>query len=524
MASDSRAARRHYHPGAMRREALRRWSGRRGAPRSTVPIVRTEAGDVRGLVDGGLLRFLGVPYAAPPVGDLRLRPPRPVEPWTGVLDATVAPTLAPQQGTTDPRAEDCLRLTVTTPSIAADASADGAFPVVVWLHGGAFVAGAAEDDSTRPHALARAGAVVVSVSYRLGALGWLHLGHLSEEDADSGNLGLLDQAAALRWVGRNIAAFGGDPARVTLAGQSAGAMAATTLMVAAEGTFGGAILQSGAGDHVLGVDEAAELADRYLHLLGARTADDIRARSVSELLRAQGTLTVELGRRRVERPRADRFLTFAPVAGTPALPVDPVTAIRSGRVRLPGGVVVGANAHEERVMVGPRTDDATVRTWLERIGAPDPAGVRGLYADDAAASPHLELAAMRTDLHFRLPAARLARALTDAGGRVWHYDFRWPSSAPGLGAAHGIELRYVFGTVDDPAAAPTHSGAPPVLTAAVRDAWSAMVEDVRPAVAEVPWAPFGTDESSLILDAEIRRAAGVMAEARAVWGPDLAPR
>src|SRR6266576_67416 len=219
--------------------------------------VQLADGAVRGRAGSGVFSFLGIPYAAPPFGANRMRPLQPARPWEGVRDATAfGPTVPkgdypPQYVPLFPEVvipgEDCLNLNVWTPDAGA-----GGLPVLVWIHGGSFMNGSGSVGAYDGTAFARDGVVCVTINYRLAAEGFLFLGD------GIANLGLLDQVAALRWVQENIAAFGGDPGRVTAAGESAGAMSVTTLlsMPLAAGLFAQAIAQSGAGAHTLTADEA----------------------------------------------------------------------------------------------------------------------------------------------------------------------------------------------------------------------------------------------------------------------------
>src|SRR5208282_971933 len=220
------------------------------------PVVRLKDGAVRGKAESGVSAFLGIPYAAPPFGVNRMQPPRLVKAWDGERDATAFGPTAPK-GDYPPQyarlfpevvipGEECLNLNVWTP----DADASG-LPVLVWIHGGAFMNGSGSVGAYNGAAFARDGVVCVTINYRLAAEGFLYL------DDGIANLGLLDQLAALRWVQDNISAFGGDPARVTVAGESAGAMSVTTLlsMPLAAGLFAQAIAESGAGAHTLTVSQ-----------------------------------------------------------------------------------------------------------------------------------------------------------------------------------------------------------------------------------------------------------------------------
>ncbi len=215
------------------------------------PVVAAPAGTVEGVVDGGLLAFKGLPYAAPPVGAGRWRPPAPASSWTGTRDAGQfgAACIQPSPGPASvystaavPTSEDCLTLNIWTPS------ATGKAPVFVWIHGGSLTSGTGRSNGYNGAKLAATGTVVVTINYRLGALGYLAHPELSKESPDgvSGNYGLLDQIAALQWVQRNIASFGGDPANVTIAGESAGALSVMYLMASppARGLFSKAIAQS----------------------------------------------------------------------------------------------------------------------------------------------------------------------------------------------------------------------------------------------------------------------------------------
>lgn len=250
------------------------------APASAAPpgtgLVRVDSGWLRGSVADDHVTYSAIPYAAPPVGERRWRPPVPPAHWAGVRDATAPSTPCPQAGVAG--AEDCLLLDVTVPS---DVEAGERLPVLVWLHGGGFSSGAApEYDGTRLATTGRL--VVVTVNYRLGALGFL-----SAPAIGGGNYGLMDQTAALRWVSRNAARFGGDPHEVTLAGQSAGARAVCGHLAApmSRGLFHRAVIQSGACDNdVPTLATAQALGTRAMAELGCETAACLRTRTPADLL------------------------------------------------------------------------------------------------------------------------------------------------------------------------------------------------------------------------------------------------
>ncbi len=276
-------------------------SGMRGLPLQDV-LVETRLGPVRGITEGGLAVFRGLPFARPPVGPLRFGPPEPPEPWTAVRDAArFGPSAAQNGALVGPlmslgitrTGEDCLYLNVWTP--AADR---GRRPVLVWIHGGAFILGSGSQMLYNGATLARRGdVVVVTVNYRLGALGFLRLrDRFGERLPATGNEGLLDQVAALAWVRDEIAAFGGDPGNVTIFGESAGAMSCATLLGVprARGLFHRAILQSGAANYLWPRDTASRLADRFLADLAASSPEEVRAAAPGRLLAAQRRLFMDL--------------------------------------------------------------------------------------------------------------------------------------------------------------------------------------------------------------------------------------
>jgi para-nitrobenzyl esterase len=399
-------------------------------------IVSTEHGALEGVRTGTVTAFTGIPFAASPAGGRRFRPPEPPEPWTGVGAASQYGPAAPQPYDPildtlfgqAPFATDegsCLTLNIWAPAPSSGAMP---LPVMVWLHGGAFITGSGQDrmfDGSR--LAARHEVLVVTVNYRLGALGFLHLGDLLGGGYEaSGNVGLLDQIAALKWVAGNIAAFGGDPDRITVFGQSAGAMSVATLMTmpAARGLFHRAIIQSGSAEYVHTPDQALAVTRRLLGLLEIADTDAVQVLDVpaAELIAAQSKLSLAM---RSEGP--DMGLPFAPVLDGVAVPELPLAAFQRGAAaRIP--VVLGTNADEGRLFVA-AADEGNGGTPAAALDA---------------------VAARIGDELFQAPADRLADAIAAAGTPVWRYLFAWKSRALGgrLGACHSLELPFVFDTLD----------------------------------------------------------------------------
>jgi para-nitrobenzyl esterase len=422
-------------------------------------VVETARGELRGSVVDGVHVFLGVPYAAPPFGANRLRPPQPVLAWDDVRDATgygpAPPQVAPPEsaGTdwdTALSGEDCLSLNVWTP----DPGTAG-LPVMVWIQGGAF-----EISSTAAYdgwPFARDGVVCVTVNWRVGADGFLHL------DDGVANCGLLDQVAALEWVRENIAAFGGDPDNVTVFGESAGAMSIGTLlgMPAAEGLFRRAVLQSGASHHVSTSGTALRIGRRLAEILDVpATREAIAAVPVERLLEAQAKLTEELAGPGSEPWREGLTLTmpWQPVVDGDTLPAPPVERVGAGSA---AGVdlLVGTNTDDWRLFlvitgeIGQVTDETLTgpvavhgRRAVAAYGLPVESALPAYREHLPGASPGDLLAAVQTDWWVRVPALRLADAHTRAGGRTHMYEFDW--AAPGLGAVHAVEVPFVFDNLD----------------------------------------------------------------------------
>ncbi|MBL1086936.1 carboxylesterase/lipase family protein [Streptomyces actinomycinicus] len=450
------------------------------------PVLATAHGLVRGTADpSGTASFKNIPYAAAPTGPLRFAPPHPPVPWDGIRDAGAYGPTAPQAPYAPPMdrllpetlipGEDFLNLNVWTPDPA------GRLPVLVWLHGGAFTNGSGSLTGYDGTAFARDGVVLVTLNYRLGAEGFLHLG---PGDTVRANLGLLDQIAALEWVRDNITSFGGDPDRVTVAGQSAGAMSIGALlaMPAAKGLFRRAALQSGAAHHTLSAASAVLVAARLAAILGVPpTRPDLAAVPVERLLAAQSRLRGEIAARpdpALWGEAAFNLMPFEPVVDHDTLPRAPMDAIAEGGAA-GVDVLAGWTSDEFRLFTAPSGLDGLVTgDLLERTatgyGLPPGRGVAAYRAAFPGASRGELFAQLATDWFYRVPALRLAEAQAAHGARTFVYEFAWPSPAfdGALGACHALDVPFVFGNLADPAFAPLLGDAPPpALAETMHAAW-----------------------------------------------------
>ncbi|MFC0457476.1 carboxylesterase/lipase family protein [Arthrobacter liuii] len=501
----------------------------------------TAGGSVRGAsleTDGTTIhRFLGIPYAQPPSGANRFRPPVPALPWTGVLDGTAPGPAAPQnpEAPAPPGArprlwsEDaCLNLNIWTPGTDGPGR-----PVMVWIHGGAYLLGSNSDgmyDGAR--LAAAAGAVLVSINYRLGALGFLHLSDLLGPGyEDSSNLALLDQLEALRWVSHNIGAFGGDPRNVTLFGESAGAAAIGTLlgMPASEGLFHRAIMQSGTAERYRQPEDSARISSGFLELCGldSRSADQLLTLPVERLLAAQAALERHSAAQSFAVP-----LPFQPTVGTPSLPRPPLESVGDG---LNGHVdlLIGTNLNEGSFAVEMRPPSTADPGYPDRAaavlaGAGIPPSQAPGYTEALARVLSREpsgrevLEAAIADSMYRQPsnrllAARGQAARTRAGGKNFAYLFTWRSPAMGgkLGACHALDIPFVFRHLDEPVAAfLTRGKAPQSLSDAMSGAWASFAHAGTPDTAGLPWAEYGQERRTMVLDDEPRLEADPRREIR----------
>jgi para-nitrobenzyl esterase len=445
--------------------------------------VTTQYGMVSGtLADDGVTRFLGIPYAGSPTGPLRFAAPQAPTAWTGVRECTAFGATPPKPDYAAPFDEllpeqnipgdDWLNLNVWTPDVA------GRAPVMVWIHGGAFANGNSAVRMYDGHAFARDGVVLVTINYRLGIDGFALL-----PDAVS-NRGLLDQVAALEWVRDNIAAFGGDPANVTIFGESAGAMSVTTLlgMPRARGLFVRVIAQSGAAQAGADPADARLVTGELSKVLGIdATAASLAGLPLDKLVAAQAAVRDAMAAApdpaRWGDSVASSSMAFIPVVDGDTLPVHPLAALGAGQ-GAEVTLLIGTNTEEFRLFFVPTGLTATVTDeslpfFLTALGiSPDTAAV--YQANRPAASPGDVICALVTDRFFRNPMFAAAEARLAAGGPAptFVYEFGWRSEVQGIGAAHAVEIPFVFDNLASPDAQLATGSHPPAdLAAEMHAAW-----------------------------------------------------
>jgi para-nitrobenzyl esterase len=502
------------------------------------PVVEIASGRIRGRTDRDTLSFRGIPYARPPLEERAFCPPEPPDAWPGVRPAmrfgrgapqfvVPVPVLGRMIGVPGERqSPDCLSLNVWTP--ATDA---GRRPVLVWIHGGAFVVGAGSSALYNGARMAQRGdVVVVTINYRLGALGFLNHPELRARGI-AANLGIRDQIRALEWVRENIAAFGGDAGNVTIFGESAGGMSVGTLMFApaARGLFHRAILQSGAMHNVSTEEQATKVAEVFLDELGI-TSEDVEALRfgrAADLQRAQAATAQRLGMR-------EGLLPWQPSVDGDFLPWTGLEALEKGEVaRVPA--LVGSNRDEWRLFTlfdrASRNlgEDGLVKRLVRQLGSDDEAraAIEVYRGARRGRSPGRMWEAIQTDRVFSHPAQRAADGLCVSGVPVWRYLYSWRAPLVGrrIGAGHGTELPLVFGTLRDGLLRRSLGASRNArrLSHRMQDAWIAFAREGDPSHVHLPeWPRYDPGErATLDFDTESRVVAAPFATESAFWRPRL---
>lgn len=487
-------------------------------------VVEIEPGKLRGIYEDGLYVFKGIPYAAPPLGELRWMPPHPVVPWTGIRSAEEFGAICPQdtsptpipgrKPSEEPQSEDCLFLNVWTPGTDNSKRA-----VMVWIHGGAFTHGSGSTLVNPGRTLpARGGIVMVTINYRLGALGFLHLNNVTNGDIPStGNEALLDQIAALRWVKENISQFGGDPDNVTVFGESAGAESIGALLAIpqSKGLFRKAIVQSGASKSQP-VERAEKTAERYLEILGLSGADtaSLRTVSIEKLIAAQTELVMSAG-------------GFGPVRNGEVLRDIPLDAVQRGSAR-DVIVLAGSNLEEGKLfnlLAGRKVLELTEEEMVRRIRQIVPEQYAASIIDryrhalshrELPVTPFEIFAAISGDQHFRMPNIRLCEYQEKLGMPGYGYVFTWKSAAPDFGACHALDVGFIFGNLNEEFHGCSEEAH--VLAKNMQDAWIAFAKTDDPSCPGLgTWSRYGTERKMMILGPDSRVETAPYEGERAAW-------
>ncbi len=480
------------------------------------PVVEAPAGTYRGTIEDGLEVFRGIRFAAPPVGDMRWRAPQPPDPVAGEIDAAEFGPACMQPSRTiesiyadtlpGGMGEDCLNLNIWAPEDAQSA------PVFVWIHGGSLMRGANSQVMYNGSSYAEAGIVYVSINYRLGVLGYLAHPELSEQSPEgvSGNYGLLDQIAALEWVRDNIAAFGGDPETVTIAGESAGALSVAYLMVSprAEGLFDRAIAQSAytlstpaLREPQFGLPSAEGVGVYVASALGAGGIEDLRAMDAEAV---------------VERTTPTGYIPWGTVDGV-VLPDQPVNIFDRGE-QAAAPVLAGFNEGEIRslrMLLPPMPESADAYEAAIQSGYTD---LSDAFLDHYPSTDIEEsMLATTRDAMYGWTAERLVRtqAQTSQPGFLYYFDHSYPAAnALGLRAFHASELPFMFGDIQRLSEfwpAPPDTDSERAFGSAMFDYWSSFARDGVPSAAGGPdWPAYGDGEHYMHLGDQPEAGADLM--------------
>jgi para-nitrobenzyl esterase len=498
-------------------------------------IVDTKLGKVRGYRTRGVLKFKGVPYAEPPIGGLRFSPPALKEPWEGILDATEYGPIAPQPpsvllamfgGKAKQSEEECLTVNIWRPE-----TDQKNLPVMVWIHGGAFVTGSGADLDGARLAL-RGNVVIVSLNYRLGVLGFFYI------PGKTANVGLLDQVAALKWVKENIEAFGGDPKNVTIFGESAGSVSVCTLMAmpSAKGLFHRVIAQSGACHPMFySNSRRKEASDQVQSKLNIKEGDidALRKVSVEELIKADPTnKAIQSG-----STFASDAPTLGPVIDEETLPEHPLTTMRKGYAK-EIELLIGTNQDEIKLWSAlnpkaPKVDESKLLRSTTNL-------MRALGQDEIKAEqlintyrktregkeptePQDIMDAYLTDFAFRIPSVRLAEVQSAIQPNTYMYLFNWKLQMPGgiKGAIHALELPFVFGLLSEKPIGifPGKNEETEAISNKMMDSWISFAQTGNPNHKDIPkWPSYnGGKRSTMLFGKEIKLVNGPLDEERAAW-------
>jgi len=470
-------------------------------------VIQIDSGPICGKVEDGINVFLGIPYAAPPVGELRWKPPQEVASWLHVRNSMDFGSSCPQpnQQNSGKFSEDCLYLNVWTPAKKPDEQ----IPVMVWIHGGAFNFGSASQPEYNSKNLAQKGVVVVTINYRLGPLGFLVHPLLSKESVHgtSGNYGLLDQIAALKWVQKNIATFGGNPDRVTIFGQSAGSRSVSLLLISpmSAGLFHRAIAESGGpiiGSEYLSpafngnMANGSKMGQKLTAKLGCDKASDVlaamRAKSAQEWVETADCKTDLFD---------DEALFFAPVFDGWVLPKNPLAAFSGGQQHdVP--IIVGSTRNEGNLYLANEKDLSVdkYKSFLKSRFAENSEKALEIFPAHAAKDVAPAIDSIVAVAANAQPARLMAQSMERKKSKAYLYQFtRLPDTALArkLGVHHGIELAYVFGNMTK---AEGYNDIDRELSHKMMDYWVNFAKTGNPNAKHLPYWPAHKSKSDLNLE------------------------
>lgn len=469
-----------------------------------ITIVHTQQGDVQGMNDQGILAFKGIPFAEPPVGDLRFAPPQKVSAWEGVLACTDYRDWAMQMDGEDViGSEDCLYLNVWTPENAQGKN----LPVYVYIHGGAFAMGSPSKDMYDGTRFAQDGVIQVNLSYRLNGLGFFASEELEKEYGYLGNIGVLDQIAGLQWVQDNIAAFGGDPNNVTIGGESAGSFSVSNLIESpfAKGLFDRAIMESG---NLLGQplglptqpgdrESALQVSTDLMGELAAKDIQEMRALDAAAITKASAF--------NLDMSDPSPYYQW-PVFDGVVLPADPYEALTSSNVNeVP--ILAGFNTDEGSMFIPEGISEQTYTEYVERIFGDRSAGVLERYPVDADHSA-TDRARYLFKMSLMMGSEVFADELSKQGHDVYFYEFALTIpelEKIGLGTMHAIELPFVFDTIPDTVSLDDDTAA---FKEAVHTYWLNFIKTGDPnSEGLAPWPKYSNEAKlKLVLDEQMKSA------------------
>jgi para-nitrobenzyl esterase len=450
-------------------------------------VVRTAQGYIKGTIENGIAVFKGIPYAEPPVNARRYLPPIPHTPWTDTLNAQqFGPSARQPAGPKTMGSEDCLYLNLYTPKTDNQKRA-----VLLWVHGGSMTGGSGK--GMNGHAFAdNDNIVTITINYRLGAYGFLYLGDLDKKYSQSGNLGLLDVIRALQWVHENIAAFGGDPNRVTVMGESAGAKLLSAVMVspASKGLFSQAILESGSVQCIRDILTAKNERGILLRQLGLKPNDAAKLLTLpaDEVIKAQAKVTAGIG--------GNSF--FGPVYDGLTIPEDAYQYVKKGTLS-DIKAIIGTNENEGATFAPTNFSDADAEVFRPLFRDNEPMANTYYQTQLKTDSPYAALVKTMTQYMYQMHSYRFAKALTDAVTPVWVYRYKYQEEKE-FGARHGDELRYIWGATRIESSTNNVDPAKKQLAKSLHGAWVSFIKTGDPNCESLPqWPGYSTTRKQIMV-------------------------